>query len=118
DAVLPYIDAFNIDLKGFTQKAYDRLGGDLETVKGFIMRAHETAHVEITSLIVPGINDELQEMDEEARWIASVDPSIPLHINRYFPRYRYHESATSVRLLSGMKSVAEKYLEHVYIGNV
>ncbi len=118
DEVLPYIDAFNIDLKGFTQKAYDHLGGDLETVKAFIMRAHEKAHVEITSLIVPKINDQLPEMDEEAQWIASVGPDIPLHINRYFPRYRYYEKSTDIELLYEMKSVAEKHLKYVYIGNV
>ena len=118
DAVLPYIDAFNIDLKGFTQKAYDRLGGKLETVKAFIMHAHVSSHIEITSLIVPGINDSVTEMEEEAKWIAAIDPGIPLHINRYFPRYRYRESATAVPLLQKMKSAAERYLEHVYIGNV
>lgn len=118
DAVLPYIDAFNIDLKGFTQKAYERLGGDLETVKAFIMRAHEVSHVEITSLIVTGINDSLQEMDEEAQWIASMSDDIPLHINRYFPRYRYNERATDIGLLHEMQSVAKRYLKHVHIGNV
>ena len=42
----------------------------------------------------------------------------PLHLSRYFPRYRYHESATDIGLLRDMKSVAERYLENVYIGNV
>ncbi|MCR5650311.1 MAG: radical SAM protein [Lachnospiraceae bacterium] len=118
DAVLPFIDAFNIDLKGFSKEAYDRLGGDFETVKAFIIQASEKAHVEITSLIVTGINDGIEEMEKEAEWIASVDPGIPLHINRYFPRYRYHEPSTDINLLYEMKKTAEKYLKHVYVGNV
>ena len=116
--ILPYTDAFNIDLKGFSQKAYDVYGGDFETVKRFIVSAAGTSHVEITSLIVPGINDSLSEMEEEAEWIASIDPEIPLHINRYFPRYRYSKAPTPVDLLLGMKDAAGKYLENVYVGNV
>ena len=118
EEILPYTDAFNIDLKGFSQKAYDVYGGDLETVKNFIISAAKDSHVEITSLIVPAINDSLSEMDEEARWIAGIDPSIPLHINRYFPRYRYREAATPVELLYRMKDTAGKYLENVHVGNV
>lgn len=118
EMVLPYIDAFNIDLKGFSQNAYDVLGGNLKTVKSFIKNASKASHVEITSLIVPGINDSTSQMDEEARWIASVDPAIPLHINRYFPCYRYHEAATDISLLQELTGIAKRYLENVYVGNV
>ena len=69
-ALLPLIDAANIDLKGFTPEWYKRLGGDLETVKRFITRASADCHVELTTLIVPGENDGEDEMEEEARWIA------------------------------------------------
>ncbi len=116
--VLPGTDAFNIDLKGFSQKVYDVYGGDLETVKHFIAAAAKHSHVEITSLIVPGINDSLSEMEEEAEWIASVDPAIPLHINRYFPRYRYSKAPTPVELLFEMRDSAGKYLENVHVGNI
>ena len=67
---LPYIDAMNIDLKGFREGYYRKLGGDLETVKRFITRASADCHVELTTLIVPGENDGEDEMEEEARWIA------------------------------------------------
>ena len=55
-ALLPLIDAVNIDLKGFTEAWYRRLGGDLETVKRSIALAAEACHLEVTTLVVPGCN--------------------------------------------------------------
>lgn len=117
--VLPYIDAMNIDLKSFTKEGYEKLGGDLDTVKNWIEGSYREAHIEITSLIVPGINDSLLEMEEQAKYLASLDKEIPLHITRYFPRYKYtKEEATSIKLLYSLKEVAEKHLKYVYVGNV
>ncbi len=116
--ILPLIDAFNIDLKGFTQKAYDLLGGDLETVKTFIAAAITSSHVEVTSLIVPTVNDSLAEMEEQARYLASLDPEIPLHITRYFPRWKFKEAPTDINLLHELAKTARKYLKNVHIGNV
>ena len=65
EEILPYIDAMNIDLKGFTDRYYrDVLKGDLETVKAFITRAARDCHVELTCLIVPGENDSREEMED------------------------------------------------------
>ncbi len=116
--ILPYIDAMNIDLKAFTEEAYKKLGGDLNTVKRFIMCSAEESHIEITSLIVPGINDSPEEMEKEAAWIAEISPDIPLHITRYFPRYKMSEKATDTDLMNKLRSVAEKYLNRVLLGNV
>lgn len=116
--VLPYIDAMNIDLKAFTEEAYKKLGGDLNTVKRFILCSAEKSHIEITSLIVPGINDSLEEMEKEAAWIAEISPDIPLHITRYFPRYKMSEKATDTDLMNKLRSVAEKFLNRVLLGNV
>ena len=116
--VLPYIDAMNIDLKAFTEEAYKKLGGDLNTVKRFILCSAEESHIEITSLIVPGINDSPEEMEKEAAWIAEISPDIPLHITRYFPRYKMSEKATDTDLMNKLRSVAEKYLNRVLLGNV
>ena len=113
EELLPYIDAMNIDLKGFRQEIYRQLGGDLETVKAFITRAAQDCHVELTSLIVPGMNDDPADMENEAEWIAQIDPRIPLHITRYFPRYRMKERPTALSLLEQLKKVAEKRLERV-----
>ncbi len=118
EEILPFIDAMNIDLKGFRPEVYEKLGGDLETVKAFIERSAKDSHVEITSLIVPGLNDSPDDMDEEAEWISSIDPEIPLHITRYFPRYRYSEAATDIVLMRKLKTIAERHLKRVLLGNV
>ena len=118
EELLPYMDAMNIDLKGFRPEIYRYLGGDFETVKAFIARAAEACHVELTSLIVPGMNDDPEDMEREAAWIASVNPEIPLHITRYFPRYKMRKSATDISLLKDLKRVAERHLAKVLLGNV
>ena len=118
EELLPYMDAMNIDLKGFRPEIYRYLGGDFETVKAFIARAAGACHVELTSLIVPGMNDDPEDMEREAAWIASVDPEIPLHITRYFPRYKMRKGATDISLLKDLKRVAERHLKKVLLGNV
>lgn len=118
DELLPLIDAMNIDLKGFTQEYYGKLGGDLETVKAFIVRAAAGCHVELTTLIVPGENDGAEEMEKEARWIASVGKEIPLHVTRFFPRHRMRDrEATEIRRVQELAKVAGGYLDHVFVGN-
>ncbi len=118
ERLLPYIDAMNIDLKGFREEYYQKLGGSLSAVKEFISRAAKTCHVELTTLIVPGENDSVQEMEEEARWIASLNEEIPLHISRFFPRYRMSDAAaTKVEHIYSLADTAGKYLRDVYTGN-
>lgn len=119
EEALPYIDAFNIDLKGFTEDWYRTLGGDLETVKRFITAAAERSHVELTTLIVPGGNDSEEEMRALSGWVASVDRTIPLHITRFFPRRKYSGRApTDVALLRRLADIACESLDTVLIGNV
>ncbi len=118
EELLPWIDAMNIDLKGFRPEIYTRLGGYLETVKAFIYRAARECHVELTSLIVPGLNDDMEDMRREAEWIAAIDPEIPLHITRYFPRYKMRENPTDIGLMMRMREIAQKYLRKVHLGNV
>lgn len=122
EELLPYVDAMNIDLKSFKEDTYRKLGGDLQTVLRFISRAAEECHVELTTLIVPGENDDIEEMKEEAEWIAALETSagkkIPFHITRFFPRYRMTDrNATDVGQVYRLKETAEKYLEEVFVGN-
>ena len=118
EELIPWIDAMNIDLKGFRPEIYRRLGGDLECVKSFILRAAQDCHVELTSLIVPGMNDDPEDMKRQAEWIAGISPDIPLHITRYFPRWRMRESATDIALMRGLKKIAESSLNRVLLGNI
>ncbi|MDR2888732.1 MAG: AmmeMemoRadiSam system radical SAM enzyme [Lachnospiraceae bacterium] len=116
--LLPAIDAMNIDLKGFRPEFYRQLGGDLETVKQTIRLAQEAVHVEVTTLIIPGENDSEAEMTALARWLASLDPEIVLHISRFFPQYQYGQrTATPVGLIHRLTAVAGAHLKYVYPGN-
>lgn len=88
--VIPLMDAINVDLKVFSAEGYEKLGGDFHAVKDFIAMASADpgVHLELTTLIVPGLNDSAEMMEAEAAWIASLDPAIPLHITRFFPRHK------------------------------
>lgn len=115
--LLPLVDAFNIDLKGWRQEVYDICGGSLEAVKQNIAAAAAVTHVEVTTLIVPGLNDSDAEMAAEAEWLASLSVDLPLHVSRYFPRWQSEVPATPVADIYKLASVARKYLHYVYTGN-
>ena len=117
-ALLPFLDAANIDLKGFTQSWYRRLGGDLNTVKRSIALAAERCHVEVTTLLVPGENDSVDEIRALAQWLASVSPDIPLHLSRFFPRYEMRDRPpTPVEEVYQLAEEARNWLSYVYTGN-
>ena len=117
-ALLPLIDAANIDLKGFTSAWYRQLGGDLKTVKRSIILAAEQCHVEVTTLLIPGENDSAEEIRELAQWLASISPEIPLHLSRFFPRYQMTDRPpTPVEQVYRLAEAAQEYLSHVYTGN-
>ena len=116
----PFIDAANIDLKGFTQTFYDFVGGDLETVKHTIevLAAAPACHLEVTTLVIPGLNDSDDEIAAATQWLASLDPSIPYHLTRFFPCHNLQDRpATPVRTVHHLADVARRYLRHVYTGN-
>ena len=117
EELLPYIDAMNIDLKGFTEEFYRKLGGDLETVKRFIVKAVAACHVELTTLIVPGENDGSQ-LRELIDWVAALDRNIPMHFSRFFPCFRmYDKEPTPVSQVYETVELAKKQLRYVYPGN-
>ena len=117
--LLQYIDAVNIDLKGFTQSFYDWIGGDLKTTKAAIeMAAEDGVHVEVTTLVIPGKNDSAAEMAAEAEWLAGISAELPLHLSRYFPRYQSRIPMTPVETLQNLRHVAEARLRFVHLGNI
>ena len=118
DRLMAVTDAANIDLKAFTDGFYRRIGGDLGTVKRNIETAARSCHVELTTLIIPGENDSPDEIRTLAEWVSSVDPEIPLHVTRFFPRWRMADrEATDPDLVHSLAREAGKYLTHVYAGN-
>ena len=117
--LLPLVDAFNIDLKGWRSSFYDWVGGDLAAVKENIRQAAAAAHVEVTTLIVPEKNDDSADMEAEAAWLAEISPMLPFHISRYFPRFLTTEiPATPVAVIHRLAEVARRHLRYVYEGNV
>ncbi len=116
--LLPYVDAMNIDLKAFTETAYRRFcGGSLAPVLETIETAVNACHIEITTLLVPGMHGE-GEVEAMAKWLSSLSREVPLHLSRYFPRYHCKEPATPVSKVLEAQRVAQKYLSYVYAGNV
>lgn len=118
EELLPLITAWNIDLKAFTEDGYRKLGGRLHATQRTIERAAAAAHVEVTTLVVPGLSDDESDMRREAEWLASINRSIPLHLSRYFPRFHFNKPATPIATLKKLKAVAQESLDHVLIGNV
>lgn len=117
--ILSFIDAMNIDLKAFTDEFYKKINGDLETVKRTIQLAAKQCHVEVTTLIIPGENDSTDEMRQLSSWLASVDPDIPLHVTRFFPRWRMRDrQATPVETVYRLADIAREKLHYVYEGNI
>ena len=117
EKLAPWVDAMNIDLKG-DASFYQELGGDYETVKHTIAYMQDKCHVEITSLIIPGKNDREEWVEQEAQWLASLNPDIPLHITRYFPNWKYAIPATPRSAVFHLRDAAAKHLHHVFVGNV
>lgn len=118
--LLPLIDAANIDLKGFTSEVYRELGGDLATTMHTIeaFAGNPTTHLEVTMLIVPGLNDSREQVVDAARWLAGLDPRIPLHITRFFPCYQMlNAEPTPVESVYSLVDEARGFLDFVYAGN-
>ena len=125
--IIPYMDAMNIDLKGFTDRYYrEVLKGDRQMTMAFIREAVKRCHVELTTLIVPGENDSREEMLELSGWIAGLEDvsggktgrDIPLHISRFFPRYRMTDRGpTDVKKVYELVETAKRNLQYVYPGN-
>lgn len=120
DELLPHVDALNIDLKGFSNEFYRYVKGEYDTVKEFIKAAVEhKCHVELTTLVIPTKNDDPEEIGREVEWIASISPEIPLHLSRFFPRYKVDDlPPTPAETIYRLKDIAEKKLKYVYTGNL
>ncbi len=118
--IITFIDAFNIDLKAFNPDFYKKFtGADIEPVKETLKTiAVSGKHLEITTLIIPGRNDDQAEMEEEAKWIAGeLGDETPLHLSRYYPTYKSKNPPTAQSTLQILSDTARKHLKNVYLGN-
>ncbi|MDP2938966.1 MAG: AmmeMemoRadiSam system radical SAM enzyme [Candidatus Omnitrophota bacterium] len=119
----PYLDAANIDLKGFTQKYYEEMClGNLEDVlRTLKILKQNGVHLEITNLVLPELNDDPKTVEAMCIWIRdNLGVDVPLHFSRFWPLYKLmHLSPTPVSTLEKLREVALKVgLKYVYIGNV
>jgi len=118
--LLPLVDAMNVDLKSMTNdfyREYCHVDG-LEAVKRTIRLASEQSFVEVTNLLIPGLNDSEDETEELVDFLADIDPAIPLHFSRYFPTHKMTVEPTPIERLRRAKEIAQEKLLYVYVGNV
>jgi len=123
DMIEPYLDGINVDLKAFTDEFYrEQCGGRLEPVKRNITHiARETdIWIEVTTLLIPGLNDSEEELQEMAAWLAEVSPDLVWHVTAFHPDYEMLERPpTSQRALARAYEIGkEAGLRYVYVGNV
>jgi pyruvate formate lyase activating enzyme len=118
--LFPFIDAANFDLKSSDDKFYRELcEGRLKEVQQIIRLARDMGvHVEITNLLIPGRNDSDKEIEDLVDWVRSLDPTIVLHISRYFPHYRFQTPPTPAERIEFAYRTAKKKLKYVYTGNI
>ncbi len=115
----PWIAAANVDLKTWNPAAYARMGGSLDAVRRTVASLLAAGtHVELTTLVVPGISDDPDEFAAEVAWIADLSPDIPLHLSRYFPAHEYTAPPTDLEVLRRFRETAETRLKRVHLGNV
>ena len=119
DELLDYIDAMNIDLKAMDDEVYRKLiGGRLEPVLNTVRTSAKRILIEVTNLLIPGVNDSDDQIKRLVDFIADVDPKIPVHFSRYFPAWKFNAPPTPVKTLLRAREIASKKLEYVYLGNV
>nr|WP_207751294.1 AmmeMemoRadiSam system radical SAM enzyme [Anaeromonas frigoriresistens] len=117
--LLPFVDAMNIDLKAFSNEYYENIcGGRINPVLKSIEIAAKECHVEVTTLLVTGENDNLEEIEDLSKFLGSIDRDIPLHLARYFPMYKMDNPPTNIDLMYEAKEIASKHLNNVVLGNV
>lgn len=119
DRLLPLVSAMNIDLKAIRNDFYEKhCGGSLATVLRTIKKSFEhDIHLEITNLLIPGLNDTDAEIEELAGFIASVSNTIPLHISAYHPAYKSDIVRTPTESIDNACKIARHFLKYVYAGN-
>ncbi len=115
--LLEYVDAFNIDLKAFTDHFYQSLcSASLKPVLKAIELISESSHLEVTNLVIPEENDE--DYTDIVDFISKLNPNIPLHFSKYYPQYEMMNPPTPDTILKEIYEYAKSRLNNVYLGNI
>ncbi len=120
DFIRPYVQLYKIDLKGFRQKSYQRLGGMLSTVLESIQTLKQmNVWVEVVTLIVPGFNDSDDELKDIAQFLFSVSADMPWHVTAFHADYKMMETedASAKMLVRAAEIGYDEGLHFVYAGN-
>lgn len=124
DMIAPYLDVYRVDLKGFSERTYQKTG-HIENFKGILEIAKKAKgygmHVEVVTNIIPGFNDDEIELRGIASWIRnSLGPEVPWHVTRFYPHLKLsHLSPTPIPELERAWLIGkEEGLWYVYLGNV
>lgn len=116
-----YVDAYSVDLKAFNNKFFVKYTkSQLEPVKETLKNIVKAGkHLEITNLVIPGLNDSPEEFELLIKWInENLGKDIVLHISKYYPTYKLKIEPTSIETMLELNNIANKYLDHVFLGNV
>ncbi len=120
--ISPYLDGINIDIKAFTEKFYREIcGARLEPVLDTIRLASDLGiWVEVTTLVIPTLNDSKAELRQIAEFIKSVSPDIPWHISQFYPAYQLTDlPRTPTKTLNMARNIGiQAGLRYVYEGNI
>lgn len=119
--ISPYLDAINVDLKG-DEKFYNEIcGAKLEPVMENIKLLRELGiWVEVTTLIIPELNDSKEFLHRVAKFLYSIDPAIPWHVSRFYPKFQIlNKPITPVETLIKARNIGfQEGLKFVYTGNI
>ncbi len=120
EELIPLMDAINVDLKGIRPDFYRRVcKGKIEPILNNIRRIAESpVHLEITNLIIPGLNDSDKDLTDLFDFVASVSAMIPLHLSAYHPDFKLDIDATPPETLLRARDLARERLKYVYLGNI
>lgn len=120
--ILPYLDAINVDLKSYSDDFYRRIcGGRLQPVLDNITAISNTnVHLELTTLLIPGLNDSDEELSTLSEFISSLNPYVPWHLSRFFPTYKMLDCPeTPLATLEKARVIGQRAgLKHIYLGNI
>lgn len=118
--LIPYLDAVNLDIKGYTKDYYQQVcKGRIDPVLSSAkLLAQGGIHLEVTTLLVTTLNDSPEEIYQLASWLAAIDESIPLHLTRYFPNYKMELPPTPLDTMYKAEREAKKVLKNVFLGNI
>jgi len=116
--ILPYIDAMNIDVKGFSDSFYHQhCQGLRKPIMETVEIAIQACHVEVTCLLIPSLNDSAEESRDLSAWLSSLSSDLVLHYSRYFPQYKLSLPPTSIDKMIELRAIAREKLRYVYLGN-